>query len=89
MLPSFVTCPIIIVVIPVCLHIFMILDVISLTWLTVPAADVISSEYIVWMESIITNLGFKSIIFWLTISISVSPKNKISSLLIFITAHDL
>ena len=45
--PSLVTCPMIIVVILWPLQILIILAVISLTWLTVPAADVISSEYIV------------------------------------------
>ena len=63
---------------PFVLHNFIILAVISLTWLTVPGADVISSEYMVWIESIITNLGFISkIAVWIT-SISVSPKNIIS-----------
>ena len=81
--PSLVTCPIIIVVIFLDLQIFIILAVISLTWLTLPGADDISSEYIVCIESIITNLGSNSFIFSSIISISVSPKNKISSLWIF------
>ena len=65
------------------MHILIILEVISLTWLTVPAAEDISSEYIVCIESIITNFGFICSIFSCIISISVSPKNIISSLLIF------
>ena len=63
MFPSLVTCPIIIVVIFLDLHTLIICDVISLTWLTLPAAAEISSEYIVCIESIITNFGFKFIIF--------------------------
>ena len=82
MFPSFVTWPIIIVVIFLDLHILITCDVISLTWLTLPAAAVNSSEYIVWIESIITSFGFTSIIASFTMSISVSPKNKISSLFI-------
>ena len=82
-LPSFVTCPIIIVVIFLDLQIFIILLVISRTWLTLPGAEDISSEYIVCIESIITNFGFNSSMFWSIISISVSPKNRISSFLIF------
>ena len=82
MLPSFVTCPIMMVVIWCPLETLIILDVISRTWLTVPAADVISSEYIVWIESIITSLGFIARIVSSITSISVSPKNII--LLFFI-----
>ena len=62
------------------MQIRIIRAVISRTWLTVPAAEEISSEYIVWIESIITNLGFNSIIVFSISEISVSPKNRISSL---------
>ena len=80
MFPSFVTCPIIIVVIFLDLHTLIICEVISLTWLTLPATAVISSEYIVCIESIITSFGCISDIASFTISISVSPKNINSSL---------
>ena len=72
----------IIVVIPSCLHVLIILDVISLTWLTLPGADVISSEYIVWIESIITSFGLNFIISSSIMLISVSPRNIMSSLFI-------
>ena len=64
------------------LHIFITLAVISLTWLTLPGADVISSEYIVCIESIITNLGWISSIVSSILLISVSPKKTIFSFFI-------
>ena len=62
------------------LHTRIILAVISRTWLTVPAAEDISSEYIVCIESIITSLGLISNMEFSISSMSVSPKNKMSSL---------
>ena len=80
--PSFVTCPIITVVIFLSLLNFKILAVISLTWLTLPGAESISSEYIVWIESIIINLASVLSTASSTLSISVSDKNIKLSLLI-------
>ena len=65
-----------------CLHVRISFPVISLTWLTLPGLDVISFEYIVCIESIITSLGLIFNISASIISISVSPRNNIFSLFI-------
>ena len=55
--PSFVTCPTIKIAIFSRLASCISTLVASRTWLTLPAPELISSQYIVWMESMITTSG--------------------------------
>ena len=65
--PSFVTCPTINIEILSLFASCIRTDVDSLTWLTLPGADAVFSQYIVCIESIITTSG---IVFLTTSSIT-------------------
>ena len=77
--PSLVTWPTINIDIPMLFAICIRTEVDSLTWLTLPGAELISSRYIVWIESIITISGLTDLIADSTASRFVSHKSCILS----------